>query len=98
MEVDPAALSNAEWAEISKLLISLWIFVVVALTFAGTLVLGHVLIPSLVDSHHVPESLLKLRPPLYMTAILFFAVAMFFIFRATDLYGVMYNIYQRWWI
>lgn len=98
MEVDPAALSNIEWTEISKLLITLWIFLGVILTFAATLVLGHIAIPSLVASHHLPEKLLKLRPPLYTTAIFIFGAAMFLIFRAADLYGFMNNFYQRWWI
>ncbi len=98
MTPDPSALTNIEWTEMSKILISLWVFVGAALSFAAALLTGHVMIPSLVESHHLPERVLKLRPAFYATALVFFGGAMYLITRATGLAEVIGTFYERWWI
>ena len=39
-------------------------------------------IPSLVKSHHLPASVSKLRPPIYVVALISFVAAMYFVITA----------------
>ena len=95
---DPAALTNVQWTELSKLLISLWIFVGSIIVFAASLLVAHVLIPSLVESGHLPERYLRFRTSLYTVGIVFFGGAMYLIARAAGLAEVIGTFYERWWI
>jgi len=98
MTPDPSALTNVEWTEMSKILITLWIFVGAVLAFVLSLLTAHAMIPSLVESRHLPERVLKLRPAFYGSALVFFGGAMYLIVRATGLAKVIGTFYERWWI
>ena len=50
-----------------------WIYFPIVVTFGITLLTAHALIPSLVNTGHLPESTQKLRIPLTMFAVLLFA-------------------------
>ena len=98
MTPDPSSLSNVQWMEMGSLLISLWLFVGAMIAFAGSILLGHVLIPSLVETKHIPASLLKLRPAFYITGLIFFAGALYLIVRIVNLTDVIGTFYDRWFI
>ena len=91
--MDPAPIGPASWSEIGQLLTTLWIVVVFIILFAANIILGHNLIPSFVESEHIPRSWQKARVLFYGVAIASFAVAMFFLSRVVELAGVLRNFW-----
>ena len=79
MEIDPNYISAAVWADIKIFTYNIKFFVLFMIIFAANMLVGHNAIPSLVKSHHVPASLSKLRPPLYLVAVVSFAAAIYFV-------------------
>ncbi|MDA1127267.1 MAG: hypothetical protein O2913_01030 [Chloroflexi bacterium] len=72
---DPKALTSAEWHNIHMFLQWFWIYLPIVVTFALTMLTAHALIPSLVNTGQLPESMQKVRPVLTAFAVLVFAVA-----------------------
>ena len=79
MEIDPNYISAAVWADIKIFTYNIKFFVLFMIIFAANMLVCHNAIPSLVKSHHVPASLSKLRPPLYLVAVVSFAAAIYFV-------------------
>jgi len=98
MTLDPSSLSNIQWLEMQHLLISLWWFVGAMVAFAGSILMGHVLIPSLVGTKHIPASLLKLRPAFYIGGLIFFGGAVYFFITIINRTDVIGTFYDRWLI
>lgn len=80
------------------MLTALWLVVLCIVLFAGSMLVGHNLIPSFVQSQHIPSVWQKTRPIFYALAILFFALAMFFLYRVVDLAGVLRSFWADYWI
>tara|TARA_A100001037_G_C14945151_1_gene542390 strand:+ start:269 stop:460 length:192 start_codon:yes stop_codon:yes gene_type:complete len=63
------------------------------------MLIGHNAIPSLVKSHHLPASVSKLRPPIYVVALISFAAAIYFVITAfTGGLEAIRAIYPDFWI
>ncbi len=69
---DPKALTSVEWNNIHLFLQWFWIYLPIVITFAITMLTAHALIPSLVNTGHLPESTQRLRLPLTAFAALVF--------------------------
>ena len=72
---DPKALTSANWNDIHIWLTWFWIYLPLIVTFAVTMLTAHALIPSLVNTRHLPASASRLRLPLTGFALLVFAAA-----------------------
>ena len=70
---DPNALTSVEWNNIHVFLRWFWIYFPLVITFAITLLTAHAIIPSLVNTGQLPESMQRLRTPLTGFAVLVFA-------------------------
>ena len=82
MEIDPNYINSAIWADIKIFTQNIKFFVLFIIIFAANMLVGHNAIPSLVKSHHLPASVSKLRPPIYVVALISFVAAMFFVITA----------------
>ena len=69
---DPTALTSENWNNIHLFLLWFWIYLPIVVTFAITMLTAHALIPSLVNTGHLPESAQRLRFPLTAFAALLF--------------------------
>ena len=96
--MDPAGLGNFEWTEIGSLLTYLWIAVALILFFATSLLVGHIFIPSLVDSFHLPPGFQKTRPVFYLMATVFFGLMLVVLYLAIDLSDVLARFWDDYWI
>ena len=96
--MDPASLGNYEWTEIGKLLINLWVIVALVVSFAGNMMLGHIFIPSLVASHHIPTLAQKARPIFYAAAVLSIAASFYLLYLVIGLSKVIDRFYADYWI
>ena len=96
--MDPAPLANAEWLEIGKLLSSLWGMVALIVFVATNILIGHIFIPSLVASGHLPDVAQKTRPMFYVLAIAAFGGTIFLLSEVVELAGVLRRIWEDFWI
>ena len=96
--MDPAPIGTAEWAEIGRLLTTLWLVVLCIVLFATNMLLGHNMIPSLLASEHLPGGWQKSRPVFYLFALIFFGLALFFLARVVDFAGVLGVFWPDYWI
>jgi hypothetical protein len=101
--VDPEFILTGTWLELAQLLIRLWVFVVLQVMFAFALLLTQAVIPSLVETGHLPAASNRVRPILYGGFFLFLLAAIGTIFTVfwspQAMIQVIYdNIYNRRWI
>ena len=96
--MDPAALGNAEWGDIGKLLTYLWIVVGLIVIFAFNMLIGHVFIPSLVASHHLPSYVQRTRILFYTAGAVALALAIFFLVQVIGLSDVLSRFYDSYYI
>ena len=103
--MDPAHLGASEWAEVGKLLTNLWFMVGMIVLFATNMLIGHVFVPSLVASRHLPEACSRMRPVFYALAVVSFAAFVFFLIQAIDVAvlanggnGIIDRIFPKFWI
>ena len=82
MEIDPNYINSAIWADIKIFTQNIKVFVLFIIIFAANMLVGHNAIPSLVKSHHLPASVSKLRPPIYVVALISFVAAIYFVITA----------------
>jgi Na+-translocating ferredoxin:NAD+ oxidoreductase RnfE subunit len=82
LEIDPNYINSAIWADIKIFTQNIKFFVLFIIIFAANMLVGHNAIPSLVKSHHLPASVSKLRPPIYVVALISFVAAMYFVITA----------------
>ena len=101
--MEPQVIAFGTWMEIAQLLVRLWFFVLLQVIFAFSLLLAHGVIPSLVATGHLPASLDRIRPVLYI-GFLFFLVATIVTISTVfwtpqALIDVLYDaIYSRRWV
>lgn len=96
--IDPFVIGAATWKELGSLMMSLWGAVLFVILFASNMILGHIMIPSFVTSGHISARFSKARLPLYALAVICFAVAMFFIYRAIVFAGALRDFWPDYWI
>ena len=97
--MDPQPLSSTDWVQISRLLIYLFLFTGLGLTAALGFLLGHAIIPSLVQSHDAPASLGGMRWVAYPLSAAALLLTLYALVRALTLAAeVMQRVYPRFWI
>jgi hypothetical protein len=93
---DPAFITSQNWADISDLLMTLWLILGSALGFGGSILLAHGMIPSLVITRDLPADLgRKVRPPLYAAGAAFLALGLFSVSLFVDRLDVITGIYNH---
>ena len=97
--MEPVTLTTLIWADIGKFLSNMWFFVLLVIIFAASMLIGHNAIPSLVSSGHVPDSLQKLRLPIYIVALISLLAALSFLYVGFG-HGLdaISQIYPDYWI
>ena len=97
--MDPQIVGRDQWQQISRVLIYLYLFTGLGLTSALGFLLGHAIIPSLVDSRDSPRGLALLRWVAYPISSLALLLTLYALARALELAGeVVEHIYPRLWI
>jgi hypothetical protein len=93
---DPAFITSQNWADISDLLMTLWLILGSALGLGGSMLLAHGMIPSLVNTRDLPADLgKKVRPPLYAAGVAFLALGLFSVTLFVDRFDVITDIYNH---
>jgi hypothetical protein len=97
--MDPQPLSAADWAQVSRATIYLYLFAGLGLTSALGFLLGHAIIPSLVQRRDAPGSLGSLRWVAYPLSAVALALTLYALAQALSIaLGVLQGLYPRVWI
>ena len=96
--VDPEAVDAALWADIGHWMHWLWAYLFSVVFLAFSFLTAHAVIPSLVSSGHLPRKFLKLRSPMYLFAVVFFGLAVFFMVWTVQNTMLLEELYDRFWI
>ena len=96
--MDPNSLGINEWQQISRLMLSLWLTVFFVIIFSANMLIAHNIIPSLIESKHIPLSWSKIRTPLYAIAITSFAIAIAFFLSVIRNASFLKTYWPNYWI
>ena len=100
--MDPEPLNHVDWRQTALALRWLLLVPVFAIGFATQMVLAHAIIPSLLDSGHVPPGLRnflrKQRFPLYLSTCFIIGAIAFWVAEATDAAHEIRRFWHRDWI
>ena len=96
--MDPTTPTFAGWADIGDLITGMAVMVGLVVFFSTNMLIGHVFIPSLVATSHIPEKMQKLRPVFYVLAGVSAAATIFVLTIVIDRAGVIRDIYETFWI
>lgn len=97
--MDPQAVSAADWTEISRVLILLYLFCGLGLASALSFLFGHAIVPSLVESRDAPRAIAVLRWAAYPLALVGTVLTVYALARAFGLAtDLMLRIYSRTWM
>ncbi|MDP2660506.1 MAG: hypothetical protein Q8R28_07240 [Dehalococcoidia bacterium] len=91
----PQTIGTADWANLSSLVVTLWLFAFFTVTFAINILIGHALIPSLAYSGQLPRLVKPLRPLFYLVAAVALVIDIFIVLRLGAQLGILQNIYPR---
>ena len=97
-EVDPTAVGAGSWSEIGDWLHWLWAYFFAIVLLAFTFLTAHAVIPSLVESGHIPTKFLSLRKPMYLSVAVFAGLATLFMVWTVQNSLLLEDIYDRFWI
>jgi hypothetical protein len=98
LQITSAQTTSGQWSDITTTLIYLWSFVGSMVMFAGCMLLGHGIIPSLVSTRDLPPQYKNLRQPILVVAALFLLVAVFCFVNFLVHMSVVYDIFNRVWV
>ena len=96
--MDPVALTGSDWSGIGETLTNAWIMLGFVVLAAANVLVGHIFIPSLTASRHIPTSFEVLRPLFYGGALLMFAGAAYELSQAVELLDVIRRFWNDPWI
>ena len=97
-EVDPASITAADWSNVGNWLHWLWAYFFSIVIIAFSFLTAHALIPSLIDSGHLPSEANRLRPPIYLVSIVMVAAAVLFMVWTAGNSYLLEQVYNRFWI
>ena len=98
LDIIPARITSGQWSDLTTTLIYLWSFVGSMIMFAGCLLLGHGIIPSLVSTRDLPPQYKNLRQPILVCSALFLLVAIFCFVNFIVHMTTVYDIFNRVWV
>lgn len=93
----PDQLTAEQWDHVTNTLILLWAFAGTMILGAGSMMVAHILVPSLIDKRDIDPKYGKGRPFAYAIAALAFAGAIFFFASFINYLDTFYDIYPRIW-
>lgn len=93
--MSPELLTQGHWDDINRNLLYLALLHLSVVVFAGSMLLGKAVIPSLVHTGHAPERVGRLQPLVFaIAAVAGLCVIIFAVLWISNL-GVLYDVYDR---
>jgi len=96
--MDPSPLANTQWSDIGSLLYRIWLMVGLVVLMATNVLIGHIFIPSLVATFHLPSGIQKTRPAFYAIAATAAIAVVFVLIQVIGLADVLDTFWPDYWI
>ena len=100
--MDPSRFTHVNWSDTASILHSIWLIVIFVILFAAVMVMTHAIIPSALETGHVPEGVRnfvrKQRLPMYLMAIALLGAVAFWFYEATNAAHEIRRFWPRDWI
>ena len=96
--MDPEYITKADWRDVGNLLTFFWLILLFAIGFGFNFLMAHAIIPSLISSRHLPQSVSKTRRVFYGGAFIALSLVVFAIGRAVVEARFLEGIWSRLWI
>lgn len=97
-EIDPLQLTAADWDQVGATLGFLWVFWLSVVGAALLLLTAHAIIPSLTTTGHLGPQFSRIRPVIYVIAIVVALVAAYAFVSFVNESSVLRTIYGKVWI
>ena len=97
-EVDPGALTAADWEQVTLTLSYIWSFFGATISAAVFFIIGHAVIPSLIITGHITARINRLRIVFYSFSTLFAIGSFWSMVNFINASEVLRNIYTHVWI
>lgn len=94
----PEQITPEQWEHVTYSLILLWSFVGLMILGAGSMLVAHIVVPSLIDKRDIDEKYGKGRPFVYAIAAVAFAGAIFVFVSFVIALQDFQNIYPDVWV
>jgi TRAP-type C4-dicarboxylate transport system permease small subunit len=94
----PEQMTPEQWEHVTQTLIWLWLFVGCMILGAGSMLMAHIVIPSLVETRDIPAKIASVRPVIYGLAAIAFAGAIFVFVSFVRALDEFQQIYPSTWI
>lgn len=96
--MDPSYIGANAWSELGTSLRMLWLTVGCVIIFGFSILTAHAIIPSLVNSRHIPQKAMALRKVFYSTGALALAGIVICVIITITSFRVLETVWDRWWI
>jgi hypothetical protein len=94
----PEQMTPEQWEHVTYTMILLWSFAGLMILGAGSMLVAHILVPSLIDNRDIDPKYGKGRPIVYAIAALAFAGAIFVFASFVIALGEFLEIYPDVWV
>ncbi len=98
LDITSSKIATGQWSDLTTTLVYLWTFVGSIVMFAGSLLIGYGIIPSLTSTRDLPEEFMDFRPVILLVSAFFLLVAIFCFVNFVEHMTVVYDIFNRVWI
>ncbi len=96
---NPEMMTTADWNALVYGLTYVWLWAGSAVVAALAMLVGHGVIPSLLETESIPRPLRLARPPLYVVALVGAAFALYMLVQVALIYAAVFlRIYPRFWV
>ncbi len=91
----PQFLGTDEWNSLTGILVTLWLFAFLTITFAMNLLIGHAILPSLALTRQLPFVVRLVRPIFYVIAAIALGFDVYVMLLLGSQLGLLQIIYPR---
>ena len=93
--IDPRAIIGLDWLVLPSLVSFLWLLVIFNVGFAASMLLAHIIIPSLIETTHLPKGMSKARPILTIVGLLSLSVSAVVLLNWLGALPIIYDVYPK---
>ena len=93
--IDPRAITGQDWVVLPSLVSFLWLLLIFNVGFAGSMLLAHIAIPSLIETTHLPAEMSKARPVLTVIGLLSLSASVFMVLSWLGVLPIIYDVYPK---
>lgn len=93
--IDPRTITGQDWAVLPPLVNFLWALLIFNVGFAGSMLLAQIVVPSLIDTGHLPPEFGRIRPFLTVAGFICLAISATMVLNWLGALNIIYDVYPK---